>query len=365
MRYCFIAIACIVVSTAAYCQKKSNKNFAVIAYYTGNNTMIDSFPVEKLTHIIYSFAHLSGDSISLRNNKDSITLQHLVALKERNPKLKIMISLGGWGGCATCSDVFADEEQRKTFAQTVKQLLDYFHLDGIDLDWEYPATEGYPGHKYMPEDKNNFTALVKQLRHVLGKKSEISFAVGGSKYQIDYSYDWRKVMPLVNRVNLMSYDLAPTNFSSHHTALFSSAKQMLSADNGIQELKRLGVAAGKIVIGAAFYARVFASDTTLNNGLYQPAKFEYGVSFKNFDSSFSQSKGYKYYWDTVAQAPFFFNEGQRLFASFDDKTSVKLKTKYAIQNNLNGIMFWELRDDSFTNGLLDAINEEKQKLIKQ
>ncbi|MEP6712656.1 MAG: glycoside hydrolase family 18 protein, partial [Ferruginibacter sp.] len=344
MRIFIIALLSLLYGTIVVAQKKDSRDIAMIAYYTGNNTMIDSFPVEKLTHIIYSFAHLSGDSISISNSKDSLTLQHLVALKQRNPQLKIMISLGGWGGCSTCSEVFSKQKQRKVFARTVKEMFEYFNIDGIDLDWEYPAVYGYPGHRFAPEDKNNFTKLIKQLRHTLGKTVEISFACGGLRNQMDSSFDWEKIMPLVNRVNLMSYDLVSgyATKSGHHTPLYSSPQQIASTDNGVMYLERLGVPSNKIVIGAAFYARVFANDIHANNGLYQPTKFEYGVSYKNFDTTFTKEKGYQYFWDPVAQAPYMYNETQRSFASFDDTISIRLKTKYCIDKKLNGIMFWEL-----------------------
>src|SRR3954469_17976766 len=75
------------------------KSFAVIAYYAGRTTMIDSFEVEKLTHLIFCFCHLKGNALSVGNARDSATIQRMVALKSRNPNLKIILSLGGWGGC--------------------------------------------------------------------------------------------------------------------------------------------------------------------------------------------------------------------------------------------------------------------------
>jgi chitinase len=38
---------------------------------------------------------------------------------------------------------------------------------------------------------------------------------------------------------------------------------------------------------------------------------------------------------------------------------MRLKTAYAIDERLNGIMFWQLGDDTFSKGLLDVIYEEK------
>ncbi len=93
-----------------------NKKISVIAYYDGDATRIDAYPVEKLTHIIYSFCHLKNNELHVDNMQDTLTIQHLVELKKRNPALKIILSIGGWGGCAPCSQVFSTNEGRKDYA---------------------------------------------------------------------------------------------------------------------------------------------------------------------------------------------------------------------------------------------------------
>lgn len=349
--------------TFYFCNAQKNKNdINVIAYYSGSPTLVDSFQVEKLTHLIFSFCHLKGDSLSVANARDSATIRNMVSLKKRNPKLKIMLSLGGWGGCKSCSEVFSTHGGRKTFVKSVKQLNKYFGTDGIDLDWEYPVIEGFAGHTHSPNDKNNFTALVKQLRKELGKKNEISFAAGGFSLYIDSSINWEKVMPYVNRVNLMSYDLTSgfSTVSGHHTPLYSTPYEKESVDNGVKELMAAGVPANKIAIGAAFYARIFLVEDTSDNGLYQPAKFYHGLSYRSFADTLNVNNGFVEYWDSVARAPYSLNAERKLFATYDDSTSIKLKTEYVIKHHLNGIMFWQLAEDSFENGLLNVIDEVKK-----
>ena len=364
MRSTLMVVFLLFITFSAVAQNKKN-NLAVIAYYAGRPTMIDSFPVEKLTHIIFSFCHLKGDTLSVMNSRDSITINNMVALKKRNPSLKVMLSLGGWGGCKTCSEVFATKRGRKNFAKSARDLNKYFKTDGVDIDWEYPVIEGFSGHPYSPDDKANFTAMIKQLRKKLGKKNEISFAAGGFTTFIDSSIDWKKVMPLVNRVNLMSYDLTSgsSQVTGHHTPLYSSDKQTESVDHGVKQLIAAGVSPGKIAIGAAFYARLFAVDTTLNNGLYVPARFYHGISFSRFADSINVNNGFTQYWDSSAHAPYAFNPQRRLFATYDDSASIVLKTEYAIKLHLNGIMFWQLAEDKFENGLLDVIDKVKSNSI--
>src|SRR5579863_106763 len=98
------------------------RRLAVIGYYAGRNTAIDSFAMGKLTHVIFSFCHLRGDRLSVSNANDSAIIHHLVALKEKNPGLRVILSMGGWGGCRTCSDVFATDSGRRVFAQSVREL---------------------------------------------------------------------------------------------------------------------------------------------------------------------------------------------------------------------------------------------------
>lgn len=335
------------------------KKISVIAYYAGPSYLLDSFQIDKLTEIIFCFAHLKGNELHIANAKDSATLEKMVSLKKDNPELKVVISIGGWGGCATCSDVFSSKKDRKAFAKSVKKITKSFGSDGIDLDWEYPAIEGFPGHRYQPEDKKNFTMLVNQLRKKLGKKHEISFASGGFTQYVDESIEWKKVMKKVNRVNLMSYDLVSgySTVTGNHTPLYATPQQKESADNAITLMLKRGVPADKIVIGAAFYAKVWQDVPDTAFGLYQPGKYKMGVSYKNFDKQLSPDSGFVYHWDSTAQAPYIYNPDQKIFATFDDKKSIELKTKYVIDKGLNGIMFWQLGDDKFRDGLLDEIDK--------
>jgi chitinase len=333
---------------------------AVLAYYSGGLQALDSFNANKFTHIIYCFGRLKGNNLYLRGSRDTLLIQKMVAMKKTNKKLKVLLSLGGWGGCEPCSDVFNTETGRKDFARSVKALTDFFGTDGIDLDWEYPTISGFPGHTFRPEDKQNFTALVQELRTVLGKKAVITFAAGGFDRFLEESVDWASVMPLVNFVNLMTYDLVGgyAKVTGHHTPLYSTPTQKQSTDNCVQYLLNHGVEARKLIVGAAFYSRVWEGVENVNNGLYQAGKFK---SFIGYDRFQTLSKNYTMYWDSIAQAPYAYNASEKLYATFDDKRSIALKTKYVMQHKLGGIMFWQLGHDISNGGLLDTINETLKK----
>jgi len=343
------------------------QRLAVIGYYAGRNTAIDSFPTDKLTHIIFSFCHLKGNRLNVNNANDTATIRHLVALKDKNPNLKVILSLGGWGGCKTCPDVFSTDSGRNDFAQSARELGDYFHTDGIDLDWEYPALENVPGYSYSPQDKDNFTAVVRLLRKTLPRKAEISFAAGGFTSYLQTSIDWKQVAPLVDYINLMSYDLVNgySTITGHHTGLYSTPQQVESVDHAIHWLDSAGVPLRKVAIGMAFYARLFQGADSINNGLYRPCHFYRGVSWRDEATRLSADSGYAYHWDPVAQARDKNNAKDQVFASFDDTMSIRLKTEYALRKKLGGVMFWQLTEDNFfSSGLLDVIDNTKMSASK-
>jgi chitinase len=345
-----------------------SQEIAVKAYYHGKNEQLDHYDPKKITHIIFCFGHLDGSRLKIDDAQDTALIRKMVELKSKNPGLKVILSLGGWGGCETCSDAFFSSGGRKDFATSVRQLNDYFKTDGIDLDWEYPTVrldndiDKNPVHKTAPEDRKNFTDLVRQLRKELGPKATITFAAGGFQTYLERAVEWKEVMKEVDYVNMMTYDLINgySTITGHHTPLYSNSFQRESTDNAIQYLIKNGVDSKKIIVGAAFYARVWENVPSINNGLNQSGKFKQSIPFKDFETKFSPDQGFRYYWDSTAQAPYMYNPAQKLFATFDDKRSIELKTKYVIDNNLGGIMFWQLGSDKPKGGLLDKIIEVRK-----
>ncbi|HET8803070.1 MAG TPA: glycosyl hydrolase family 18 protein [Aequorivita sp.] len=205
-------------------------------------------------------------------------------------------------------------------SKSVKVALERHNSDGIDLDWEYPVVAGHPGHPYKPADRENFTALVEELRETLGDDYYISFAAGAFDAFLEKSIEWEKVMPLLDKVNLMTYDMVNggSPLTGHPTPLYSTTEQSLSANNAIQFLNNLGVPSEKIVIGSAFYARVWEEVGNTSNGLYQTGRFKEAVLYKDLDAFMDTNSGFTTYWDSTAKATYSYNAQKGLFATYDD-----------------------------------------------
>lgn len=345
--------------------EKTKKPFIILGYFRGKLEEIEKYDYSKMTHVAFCFTYLVGNKIVLKTPEDEQILLQLIKQKEKFPDLKVLVSFGGWGGCETCSDVFFTEVGRKEFVQSVQEMIEKYKVDGIDLDWESPVIGGYKNHKAQPKDKDNFTSLVKELRKSLPEKSLICFDANSFRESLERSFDWKEIVPLVDWINLMTYTL-PENYRRHtnpHTALYSSKDQTESVDYAVKYLDSIGVPKEKIVIGAAFYGMMCEGVDSLNHGLYREGKLKSQPTYMKIATDYLSDKQYTYHWDSLTHSPYLYNAKENYFITYDDTNSVALKTKYAYEEKLGGIMFWKLNGDIYKNGLLDAINKEYKKLI--
>lgn len=54
---------------------------------------------------------------------------------------------------------------------------------------------------------------------------------------------------------------------------------------------------------------------------------------------------YQRFFDPQAQVPFLFNASTRIWISYDDEQSIRLKAEYVHVRHLRGVSFWDLNGD--------------------
>src|SRR5258706_12664629 len=124
----------ILAACVAGCATVSNTarppKYKVIGYAMGR-TDFSRIHAEKLTHINYAFGlvNTNGEAF-IRTNAPSHFAQ-LQALKARNPNLKIILSIGGWGA-DNFSDAALPDDSRQKYTQSRLNILNSYALDGID-----------------------------------------------------------------------------------------------------------------------------------------------------------------------------------------------------------------------------------------
>ena len=99
----------------------------ILAYYTEYNEKLPDPTL--ITHINYAHGRFknpkSGDGGIVITESSKAPIAKVIALKEKNPKLKVMLMIGGWGGHADGFSMMArDAGKRAEFCHSVKTLLD-------------------------------------------------------------------------------------------------------------------------------------------------------------------------------------------------------------------------------------------------
>lgn len=313
----------------------------------------------KLTHLNVAFGHVRNDEIQTGHMKH---LSCLADMKHSHPHLCILLSVGGWSA-GGFSEAASTEAGRALMASSAVRVLEDFPFDGIDLDWEYPCY-GEAGIASSPDDKVNFTQLLKTIREALDRKGKqdgrhylLTIAAGADQYYVDGT-EMDQVQQYLDFVQLMTYDMRGgfQILTGHHTNLYTPTGDLfrISVDASVKLFLAAGVPKEKIVIGAAFYSRVWNGVPDRNNGLHQMASSTggYGPDFTTLAADYIDKNGYVRYWDEAACAPYLFN-GSSLI-SYDDEESILHKCEHVKQNDLAGIMFWEYGCDG-THRLLDAM----------
>ena len=354
-------IICVAVCQAPSQERTST--YRIIAY-VGGRTDIPHIGAEKLTHINYAFAQVNDSGeVVLRDPEASTHLNQLTALKTRNPNLKIILSVGGWGADNFSNAALSDHSRRR-FSQSAAGLLRAYALDGLDVDWEYPGQPG-PGIVYRSEDKQNFTLLLKTLREEFDapdtrQARRYALTIASADGEYFHHTEMEKLHVYLDWINVMTYDFfnSLTETTGHHTGLFRSQFASDSSRNtqsSVRQHLAAGIPSEKLVIGAAFYARGWTGVNPANNGIQQGYKrYADAYSYPQLVHEYIDKRGFQRHWDTSACAPYLWNPDSCMFISYDDPASLKQKALFVKSQHLGGMMYWEHSLDP-AEELLDTI----------
>lgn len=323
------------------------KNLLVAYVETKDLGHMDEADVKALDVINIAFALVVDGKVTWEHPECE---EALAKIRQINPELKIVISVGGWGA-GGFSEAAYTGEGRALFARTAVELVGRYGLDGIDIDWEYPCL-GMAKIGADAADKENFTLLLAELREQLEAVEKgrylLTIAAGGDTYFVRNT-QMEKVQQYLDYVQLMTYDLRGgfQILTGHHTNLYSIQADLFdpSMDKAVRVFHEAGVPYEKIVVGAAFYSREWVGVPDRNHGLCQHAEATApGHSYAVLLDEYVDKNGYVRYWDDEAKAPYLFN-GSR-FISYEDEKSLSCKIAYLKEKGLKGIMFWVYGEDT-------------------
>jgi len=347
----------------------------VVCYYTSwsiKRPGAGRFEPEHLdpflcTHVIYAFATMKDYLLAPAQTNDlgdstrPGMYQRIVALKEKNPKLKVLLAVGGWSfGSEPFQELVSNEFRMSQFVYHSIDFLREHSFDGIDIDWEYPR-----GH----DDKANFVSLIRELRVAYEGEADatsnprllLTAAVPASFEALREGYDAAELAKYLDYFNLMAYDFhGPWEEKVGHNAPLlplygaSSYDSKLTVDYSVQQWIKEGAPPQKILMGLPAYGRSFTLANASAFDVGSPAvgggragRYTEEEGFLAFYEvcDFLLEDNTTLVWDNEQQVPFAYNGDQ--WVGFDDERSVGVKVDAAVAASLGGIMVWSADMDDF------------------
>ncbi|KAI0517937.1 endochitinase [Xylaria bambusicola] len=356
-------------------------NFKNVVYFTnwgiyGRNYQPAQLPASQLNQVLYSFAnfrsdgtvytsdsyadlekHYDGDSWNDVGTNAYGCVKQLYKLKQANRQLKVLLSIGGWTYSPGFAAMAASDASRQNFAKTAVELIKDWGFDGIDIDWEWPASA---------TEASNMVSLLSAIRKELDSYS--------SKYASGYHFLLSVCLPAgpdnynklkladmnsagVDQFNMLAYDYAGSwdTTSGHQANLYSDPANPkntpFSTDAAIKAYLAAGVPANKITLGLPLYGRAFESTAGLGQSYsgVGSGSWENGIwDYKVLPRSGSET------YDATAGASYSYDSATKELVSYDNVQSIQKKVSYVQSKGLGGTMFWEASGDKTGSGSLIA-----------
>ncbi|KAK0554152.1 Chitinase 4 [Tilletia horrida] len=326
-----------------------------------------SFPkdvdVASLSHILYAFAdvraetgevfltdkwadediHYDGDSWNDPPGGLYGNFKQFALLKRQHRHLKLLLSIGGW----TYSPHFAfasDRAKRTKFVQTAVQILEDYGLDGLDVDWEYPANK---------EQGAQFVDLLRELRAALdaaarkrtepGTKFWLTIAAPCGPSNIE-NLDVAGMEPHLDAIMLMAYDYSGSweSTAGHQAKVHGPAP---STEYAVSRYLSAGVPSSKLVQGLPLYGRAFTNTDGPGTPFQGVGEGSWEAGVHDWKVLPHSGESVRVHEDMNVLASWEYDNQTRTMVSFDTTRVLEAKVDWAKSKGLGGAMWWELSAD--------------------
>lgn len=408
------ATAVVALTVAATPAQAGVKPYVKVGYFTqwgiyGRDFQLakvqNSGAAARLTHINYAFGPVTADGVcasadpwadwqtpfSAELSVDGVAdvagqpisgnLNQIAELKAKNPRLRVLISLGGWTGSKYFSDAALTDASRKKLVSSCVDLwikgdlpglptgVAAGILDGIDLDWEWPGSAGEVGNIIRPEDKQNFTLLTAEFRAQLDRLSrttkkhyDLTAFLPAAPAKIEAGFEG-KIFRYLDFATVQGYDFHGSweNRTNQQSALRvprgAPDNPDFSSEVAVNAWLALGAPRQKLVLGLPYYSQGWTGVTGGGNGLFAPAAGPAPGKFAAGTEDYKTVKtlpGFKVHRDLKSGHAWLFDG--TTFWTYDDPAALLQKTLWIRSKGLGGAMMWSLDGDDANASLTKAVS---------
>ncbi|XP_047640998.1 chitinase-3-like protein 2 isoform X1 [Phacochoerus africanus] len=312
------------------------------------------------SHLIYSFASISDNKVVIKDKNDAMLYQTIKSLKTKNPKLKILLSIGGYlFGSKGFHPMVDSSKSRLEFINSVIPFLRNHNFDGLDISWIYPDVK----------DNSLFIVLIHELAEAFQQDSVksskerllLTAGVSAGRQIIDNSYQIKKLAKELDFINLLSFDFHGSwekplvtghNSPLRKGQLDRGTTSYYNVEYAVGYWLNKGMPAEKVVMGIPTYGRSFTL-ASAETAVGAPA------SGPGAAGPITESSGFLAYYEICQflqgakivrlqdqQVPYAVKGNQ--WVGYDDVESVESKVQFLKSLNLAGAVIWSIDMDDFT-----------------
>ncbi|GAA5956788.1 hypothetical protein JCM3765_005737 [Sporobolomyces pararoseus] len=234
----------------------------------------DNLTPEKINYKMFDLINFSfalpdkNHNVKLSSDWSGDLLNRVVKYAHGNGS-KVLIAIGGWTDSQYFSTAVATASTRKTFVSSIKSLVDKYNVDGVDIDWEYPGTQGNPGNIVSSADTANMLLFLQALRAAMPDKrlstcttQQTYIGSNGSPLK-----DVSAFADVLDNILVMNYDVWGASSTPGPNAPLSDAcpNSMQPNANMVSAVKAwtdAGMPASKILMGVPAYGYISSSSAT-------------------------------------------------------------------------------------------------------
>ncbi|MES2199505.1 MAG: glycosyl hydrolase family 18 protein [Chlamydiota bacterium] len=355
-----------------------------------------------LTDLYYAFAvfgfvtasidqenpHLTGDYTvqPVEWNDESVLYPQVMDLKQINPNLRNILSIGGWSfndptdkmGEYTYklfSQMVGEESNRAQFIDSAISYAQRYGFQGIDIDWEYPGDQSRGG---TPDDFANFITFLQEAYtacHAANPPLLLTYASPAivpsgvpESYQDDPAsyFAWlAEASKYLDRLNVMAYDYHGSFDNPQLTGVNAplnqdtDPKSQMFLAATLQNYLQNGVPANKIVLGMPTYGHSYGGVASLTSadsgpgkpftspGAAGPSTGALGTLAYFEVADMTATNTLVFASDVATQTAYGYNTATQEWVSFDTPDTIALKVGLALDKAILGCMFWAVDDDEY------------------